>query len=674
MNRTRMFLAMAFALTANASNLAIQSVKGTRQLTFNELTPAQTDRGEKAPAPSGPLGRDRGEGYPISSDVYTTRQRTIVPDSVTSDTNTFYPWNPSKFMENGYGLWHYGSGIDYGKDRGIMPAGYDVSLVNHAASLLSFFTMSDIHVYDKESPSQPFYDLQIFNAWATNCTPAITYTMLYTTHILDAAIQTVNALHKQKPFDCGLFLGDADNNSQYNELRWYIDVIDGKPIRPSSGAHAGEDKIDYQKPYQAAGLDKTIPWYQTKGNHDNYWFGTEPVNNYLRQNYIGEDLLRLGADILFPPYKGFDEQTYYMGTVDGSTPYGDIIGAGVVSNTSAIKVAADPNRHTLSMKDWMSEFFDTSSQPLGHGFTPTCTNRDLACYSFDPKSDIPIRVIVLDDTQSENNYTNHGNGSLDKTRYDWLISELDQGQSEGKLMIVAAHTPIGVVTFGSGSVGSWGPDSYKTDHEVIAALHTYPNLILWLAGHMHFNQVNAFKSPDPNHPEQGFWEVQTPSLRDFPQQFRTFEIVRNSDNTISIIITDVDPAVRDGSPAAMSRFYAVAAMQLYKTPAPYGPTCVYNSELIKQLSPEMQIEIQNYGRRITPVRVSPIDIQISGPDVLLTFKTVLGCSYLVRGSDRLPSSWFVVAANVQGTGNPVTVRDCGGALYSRRFYDVVTSP
>jgi len=667
-------MALGLALTANSGNLATQSFNGTGQLTFNELTTAQTYRGERAPAPSGPLGRDRLEGYPISSEVYTTRQRTIVPDSVTSGTNTFYPWQPSKFHENGYGLWHYGSGIDYGKDRGIMPAGYDVSSVNHAASLLSFFTMSDIHVYDKESPSQPFCDLQIFNAWETNCTPAITFTMLYTTHTLDAAIQTVNALHKQTPFDCGLFLGDADNNSQYNELRWYIDVIDGKPIRPSSGAHAGEDTIDYQKPYQAAGLDRTILWYQTKGNHDNFWFGTEPVNDYLRRNYIGEDLLRLGANILFSPYSGFTESDYYMGTVNGSTPYGDIIGAGPVSGTPAIKVVADPNRHTLDMKEWMSEFFGTSSQPLGHGFTPTSTNRDFASYSFDPKWDIPIRVIMLDDTQGENNFTNHGNGSLDKTRYDWLISELDQGQSEGELMIIAAHVPIGFATYGSNGLGSWGPESYVTDKELIATLHTYPNLILWLAGHTHYNQVTAFKSPDPNHPEQGFWEVQTPSLRDFPQQFRTFEIVRNSDNTISIIITDVDPAVRDGSPAAMSRFYAVAAMQLYKTPAPYAPTCVYNAELIKQLSPEMQIEIQNYGKPITPARVSPIDIQISGPDVLLTFKTVLGRSYLVRGSDLLPSSWFPIAANVQGTGNPVTVRDSGGALYSRRFYDVVTTP
>jgi metallophosphoesterase (TIGR03768 family) len=374
-----------------------------------------------------------------------------------------------------------------------------------------------------------------------------------------------------------------------------------------------------------------------------------------------------------------------MGTVNGSTPYGDIIGAGAVSNTTAIKVVADPNRHSLNMKEWMAEFFDTSSKPTGHGFTRTNIQRDFACYSFEPKSNMPIKVIVLDDTQSENKATRHGNGngSLDKTRYDWLKRELDQGQSEGKLMIIAAHVPIGVEPFSSGKLGSWGPESYiqdtdtgpiATNRTLVATLHKYPNLILWLEGHMHYNLVTPFPSPDTNHPERGFWEVQTPSLRDFPQQFRTFEIVRNSDNTISIIITDVDPAVRDGSPAAMSRFYAVAAMQLYKTPAPYAPTCVHNAKLIKQLSPEMQTKIQNYGRRITPVRISPTHIQISGSDVLLTFETVLGRSYLVRGRELPESSWFTVAANVQGNGNPVTVRDCGGALYSRRFYDVVTLP
>jgi hypothetical protein len=112
------------------------------------------------------------------------------------------------------------------------------------------------------------------------------------------------------------------------------------------------------------------------------------VNHYLRQNYIGDDILRLG-DIFSDP-DGFDKRTYYVGTVDGSTPYGNIISAVPVRDTRPIEVAADPNRHSLDMKNWMREFFDTSSNPVGHGFTRTNIHRDFASYSFDPKSDIPI--------------------------------------------------------------------------------------------------------------------------------------------------------------------------------------------------------------------------------------------------------------------------------------------
>lgn len=545
--------------------------------------------------------------YPIASEVHTTRYRAIAPIPVAPGGKVISPWEPSTFRAAGYGLWRYVDGVDAGKRVDIIPAGYAASSVSNTALLLRFFAITDTHVYDKESPSQPFYGL-MQEPNGTPSIPAITFTMLYTTHILDAAIQTVNALHKDKSFDCGLFLGDACNNSQYNEVRWYLDVIDGKVIEPSSGAHAGADTIDYQKPYKAAGLDKTLPWYQTKGSHDNFWFGSNPVTEYLRQNYIGEDLLRLGAGFAEPPIGG---PSYCMGTVDGSTAYGNIIGTGPASDTSAVKVAADPNRRSLDMNEWMREFFNTSSSPAGHGFTQTNIDRNFASYSFEPKSNVPIKIIMLDDTQSQDGpqLANYGNGSLDYARYDWLLSELDKGQAEGKLMIVAAHVPICVEPFASDRTGSWGVegavlrfDSWVTDYRLKDIIQEkYSNLILWLAGHQHNNQVTAWKSPDAGHPEFGFWEVQTASLRDFPQHFRTFDIVRNTDNTVSIIITDVDPAAREGSPAAMSRFYAVAASQLYTSPTVSAaePTGAYNAELIKQLSPEMQAKIQNYGTRIS---------------------------------------------------------------------------
>jgi len=172
-------------------------------------------------------------------------------------------------------------------------------------------------------------------------------------------------------------------------------------------------------------------------------------------------------------------------------------------------------------------------------------------------------------------------------------------------MIIGAHVPIAVEK--PGSLVGWSPIACVTEDELLAKLHSYPNLILWVAGHRHYNAVTPLRSPDPERPELGFWEVETSSLRDFPQQFRTFDIVRNSDDTVSIFAIDVDPAVEEGSPAALSRSYGVGALKLFKMdegvsmgdiavpPLPLLPTGSYNAELVVQLSPEMQAKMQNHG-------------------------------------------------------------------------------
>ena len=65
--------------------------------------------------------------------------------------------------------------------------------------------------------------------------------------------------------------------------------------------------------------------------------------------------------------------------------------------------------------------------------------------------------------------------------------------------------------------------------------------------------------------------METSSLRDFPQQFRTFEIYLNSDYTISIETVNVDPAVAEGTPAATSRKYAIAAQQIVQNQLKANP-------------------------------------------------------------------------------------------------------
>jgi metallophosphoesterase (TIGR03768 family) len=421
--------------------------------------------------------------------------------------------------------------------------------------------------------------------------------MLYTTHVLNATVKTINALNSQNQIDFGMALGDLTNSTQYNELRWFVDILDGKRINPDSGGDdypvAGPDN-DYQNEFQAEGLDKSIPWYAALGNHDHFWMGSKPVTDRIRQVLTGENNLQLGN--IFTDPDALTKSTFSMGVLDGSRPYGNIIGSGIVANMNSIPtIISDPDRRSLSKTEWMNELSNTTTLPVGHGFDQSNDrNKFDACYSFEPKSDLPLKVIVLDDTEYESDVPGlsgiYGYGSLGNGRYEWLIAQLQAGQDEGKLMIITAHVPIGVA---SGSPVGW----YNNDDEtaIIKKLKEYPNLILWVSGHRHLNTITALPSEDPEHTETGFWEVETKSLREFPQQFRMFDILRNSDNTISIITTNVDPEVKDGSLAAIARSYAIASGQTYyltETSLPAG-SISYNAELVKQLSVEMQTRIMN---------------------------------------------------------------------------------
>ncbi len=597
--------------------------------------------GPASPASTTGGGRERPT-YPVSTDVRTTRERTVRAAALPAGTAQLTLEQVEAYAPLGYSSWSFGAPVDYGA---LTPDRTNAGSYSTGPTLLTFFTMSDVHIVDKESPSQA-----IFMGTSTNPgeppqgfgnanTSAYSPVMLSTTHVLDAAVQTINALHAGPlPFDFGIALGDDANSNQYNELRWFIDVMDGKTITPSSGAHRGAGSIDYQKPYQAAGLNSSIPWYQTLGNHDQYWCGTLRVNDYDRRVLVGNTVISIAlvGPTAFP---SFDGHGYYMGVVDGSTEYGSLTGYGSDSQVARPVIAADPQRRALatatsSTLGWMEEFRNTASQPVGHGFTQTNLDRDFASYSFEPKAKLPLKVIVLDDTCKENPYaadSSYARACLDQERYDWLVRELDQGQADGKLMIIAAHIPVGPLSnvpdfpvkpggmpneahlplfLSSPTCGAslCALDQYApllpytvvTDHTLLEKLHDYSNLILWISGHRHINTVTPQPAPAASGPAYGFWEVETSSLRDFPQQFRTFRIAFNSNKTISIFVTNVDPAVQadpaaqPGSPAAKSRGYAIGANRIAAgNPSAFTDTTahVYNAELVKPLSSEMQAKL-----------------------------------------------------------------------------------
>jgi hypothetical protein len=524
-----------------------------------------------------------------------TRQRTIRPVPVPANTPVPYASAVSNYATLGYSAWQWGPGVDEGQLRALVPTNYPGA--TNAARLLCYLSVSDAHITDKETPCQAIYFG--YQGGTNSSSPCYSPVMLYTTQVLDAAIRTANAINRLTPFDFALSLGDDANGPQYNELRWFIDVVDGQYITPSSGAHAGADTIDYQKPFQAAGLDPAIPWYAVLGNHDHFWMGGLPV--MASQNcFTNTDVLCL-----------FD---IFMGTIDGSTPYGNIVGMGAITNfivdgvTNIPQVVADSARHSLTVSNWMREFFNTTSMPIGHGFSESNVANGFACYSFQPKTNLPVKVIVLDDTMSDADFALGGQACLDTNRFNWLVQELNRGQAQQELMVIAAHEPLEMIQTNS-------PVSLTN---LLATLHSYPNLLLWMCGHTHQNNIVPQPSPDPDHPECGFWEVQTASLRDFPQEFRTFELLRNTDNSISIRITDIDPDVAPGSPAAVSRGYAVGAARIFVQPCTSNSdtnSYAYNAELLKLLTPAMQTKIAGFGGPLGHC----VAIDRVGDDVMLSF-------------------------------------------------------
>jgi len=602
---------------------------------FRRATLTTADRVLSFPLPAKPAGPGSGKG------LYPTELPQV-----------------TEYGKYGYGNYTFGGPLPIVQRFDLMPPGY--AAPGRLRRLVHFFTISDIHITDKETPNQLIYMQQEDPVYGAPGLSLYSPVMLYTTQVLDAAIQTVNALHERRRFDFGISLGDACNSTQYNELRWFIDVLDGKVITPSSGAHVGAATVDYQRPFKAAGLNREIPWYQVLGNHDHFWLGSVPVDAdptlSIRAAYTSDeiwatgDLVRPNSGMfpcLFDWTASMAQKAFYMGVIDGSTRYGNIKGTGAFGSTNPPPtVTADWDRRHLLRTEWIEEFFHTTTHPVGHGLNLVdgSYGSGFACYSFVPKADIPLKIIVLDDTQSETDGSHdiHGHGFLDATRWNWLQRELADGQAENQLMIIAAHVPIAVANIGS-EVEWWesGKDPHATLQnavslaDLVATLRNTPNLLMWLAGHRHLNTVKAFPPTAEGGPESGFWQVETSALRDFPQQFRTFQIYLNSDYTVSIVTTNVDPAVAEGTPAATSRSYSIAAMQIIQGnrtpnspnlaayPGPAGPIPVepmdptrpqgtptatesftdpsivygsvpgvpccasYNAELFKQLSPAM---------------------------------------------------------------------------------------
>jgi len=433
-------------------------------------------------------------------------------------------------------------------------------------ALIAFAQLSDVHVVDAQSPmrvewADRYDDQSPLPATGLFASAYRPHEML-TGQIADAMVRQLNAIAAGpvtgKPLALAIQTGDNSDNSQLNEVRWNIDILDGGQVRVDSGdltrwegVHDGDPTYydpNYwhpegtpagkaadlprsqrgfpvvpglldaaRRPFQAQGL--SIPWYAAFGNHDGLSQGNFPAST-LQLNLVATGSLKL----MSPP-AGLSPAAIVNAIQSGS--YAALL-ASLALTPSVRVVSPDGGRRLLTRQEIVEQHFQTTGLPAGHGFTADNRAQGTAYYTFDMGL---CRFVVLD-TVNPNGYAD---GSLDQSQFDWLTSVL-AASTDRLVMVFSHHTSD---TMSNPFVGTGGDPSPRVlGDAVLAELLSHEQVIAWVNGHTHKNQIWARSRPGGG----GLWEINTASHIDWPSQSRIIEIADNRDGTLSLFTTMVDHA------------------------------------------------------------------------------------------------------------------------------------
>lgn len=210
--------------------------------------------------------------------------------------------------------------------------------------------------------------------------------------------------------------------------------------------------------------------------------------------------------------------------------------------------APDYNRHWIDRLEWMNMVMgSTSNGPAGHGFNNDNLIEERSYWRNDnPVPGVPISLIGLD-TSSAGGVAATAAGHFPQEELDWLQEQLDELVTLNRLVIVASHHC------------SW--DLGSQENPLQQVLHSCPNVILQVTGHHHENQVVPHPAPSGMDPWHGYYEIQTCSLLDWPQQMRFYEVVDQGDGTGIIYSTMVNIKMEPGTTVEAARFYTLIHVQ-----------------------------------------------------------------------------------------------------------------
>ncbi|MBI4775047.1 MAG: metallophosphoesterase [Deltaproteobacteria bacterium] len=216
-----------------------------------------------------------------------------------------------------------------------------------------------------------------------------------------------------------------------------------------------------------------LPWLQAIGNHDRLALGN--IRPSLAENLSSLDFVDTGQFIR----EHFFRHHVPTELMFGSMAMGFDFGPGF---------NGDPN----SVKGF-------------YAFSPVAPVRDVSNVLVQPG----VRFYVLESTLDAGS----AEGGVSDEQISWLAGQLDQHTDS--LAIVISHHRLNDLTIGR--------------DDLVGVLFDHPQVIAVLSGHDHTHRIRAF--PVSGEPHRGFWQIQTSSLIDFPQQARILEVINNADGT-----------------------------------------------------------------------------------------------------------------------------------------------
>ncbi len=382
-----------------------------------------------------------------------------------------------------------------------VPAGFEL--------LARFAHISDAQIIDEQSPARvPQADDLVTAAWRPH--------EAYSTQLLDGMIRAINRQHEQSgALDFVIHTGDATDNNQANECRWFVDLFDGLPIDPLTGPddRASGDvpapELDPHAPFTPAGLYRTglhgplpsIPWYAVIGNHDRFAIGVFPILEYTGAARLAP-LPFVYQFVLFYPVFLNPEADQANGPISPAHP-----GPLALLNLPQF-VEPNPQRRYLSTVETIAAHFDTLTDPPGHGFVDAQSEQ--SWYSVSPVDG--LRLIVLDTARPRSvaPMLPHHNGTLSAEQFDFLATELQRAEEADEWVIVAVHHP-------SADLVQSGTET--TPMQLRTLLSSHPNVVLHLVGHFHRHRVFD---------RDGYLEIETGAIIDYPQEGRIIEIWRSA--------------------------------------------------------------------------------------------------------------------------------------------------